>query len=969
MKTNKLRYFSPFIILIFLMACSTKKDKFINRKWQALNTKYNVLYNGNVALDKGMEDLKLKYKDNYWEILPIERMQISAENILPGQTKNANFDRAEEKAVKAIQKRSMNIDGKEKNPQMDEAHLLLGKSRYYDQRFIPALEAFNYILYKYPESDKIYEAKIWRERTNMRLDNDAIAVKNLQQLLKEIKFKDQIFADANATLAQAFLNLEERDSALVRLNKAIEFTKSDEEKARYRFILGQLYEDQGDGEKAFAAFQSVIDMKRNSPRRYIIQSHAEQAKQFDFAKGDTIVFLKKYRDLLEDRENRPFLDVLNHQMGLFYDKQKKSKQAIKFYNRSLRTKSEDAYLAASNYRNLAKLYFDNAKYQTAGQYYDSTLVRMNAKTREYKNVKKKRDNLEDVIKYEAIAQQNDSILNVVALSESDKKSFYEDYIVKLKKADAAKAKLAKEAQEKAARENRDNNNDDDLSNVKSADGKERLGAKDDKSDPTSAAATKSPPAPVVKTGGKTDSFYFYNPTTVAYGKIEFRKRWGTRALKNNWRLSSIKNTDETATERPDSENSDSLKAVDTKATAEKAIAEEKYTPEFYIKQLPSSQKVLDSLAKDRNFAYYQLGVIYKEKFKEYKLSASKLEQLLNNKPEERLILPSMYNLYLIYQIIDKDKAVVMKNKIISQYPQSRYAQLLQNPDTKDLAQMTPEATYEKLFKQYEDGDYRNLLSDLEAAVDQFTGEDIMPKLELLKANTAGKLKGIVDYKSGLNFVALNYPNSSEGKQAEETLKTDVPILEKLKFYRDKPESWKIIYKINNLETPATKQLIEKVKKFASERTVEKLKSSIDIYTMTENFVVIHGIPSEEKAKDIVSILKDYKDYKIAEEAVVVSNENYRIVQIKKNLAEYLVTPATAPEPDPVAPPTPVAPTQKTPQKNNPKTPPKDPKNMQPGNGKQPSLNEVRPEDTDDPSPDSNTEKPKLNTPPTPKRKP
>jgi len=58
----------------------------------------------------------------------------------------------------------MNIDGSEKNPQMDEAHLMLGKSRYYSQRFVPALEAFNYVLYKYPSSDKIYEVKIWREK-------------------------------------------------------------------------------------------------------------------------------------------------------------------------------------------------------------------------------------------------------------------------------------------------------------------------------------------------------------------------------------------------------------------------------------------------------------------------------------------------------------------------------------------------------------------------------------------------------------------------------------------------------------------------------------------------------------------------------------------------------------------------------------------------------------------------------------
>ncbi|MGK4566587.1 hypothetical protein [Flavobacterium sp. 3HN19-14] len=97
MKTNKLRYFFPLIIFIFLIACSTKRDKFVNRKWQALNTKYNVLYNGNIALDKGMVELKQKYNDDYWEILPIERMQVSAEDILPGQSKNANFGRARKK--------------------------------------------------------------------------------------------------------------------------------------------------------------------------------------------------------------------------------------------------------------------------------------------------------------------------------------------------------------------------------------------------------------------------------------------------------------------------------------------------------------------------------------------------------------------------------------------------------------------------------------------------------------------------------------------------------------------------------------------------------------------------------------------------------------------------------------------------------------------------------------------------------
>jgi hypothetical protein len=51
--------------------------------------------------------------------------------------KSDDFELAETKATKAIQKHSMNIDGRERNFQIDEAYLLLGKARYYDQGLFP----------------------------------------------------------------------------------------------------------------------------------------------------------------------------------------------------------------------------------------------------------------------------------------------------------------------------------------------------------------------------------------------------------------------------------------------------------------------------------------------------------------------------------------------------------------------------------------------------------------------------------------------------------------------------------------------------------------------------------------------------------------------------------------------------------------------------------------------------------------
>jgi tetratricopeptide (TPR) repeat protein len=893
LKTSTCKYILLFTFLGVLLACSTKKNSFVNRNWHAVTTEYNVLYNGQLALDAGVTELNNTYADDFWGVLPVERMQLTEEEMGPTDAKNPNFERSETKATKAIQKHSMNIGGSEKNPQMDEAHLLLGKTRYYDNRFVPALEAFNYILYKHPNSDKIYEAKVWREKTNLRLENEAIAIKNLKQLIKEKELEPQVFADANATLAQAYITTQATDSAVTALKKAVQFTELKEERARYTFILGQLYEKQNYKDSAYAAFQEVIDMKRQSPRRYVIQAHARQAAQFDFAKGDTLAFMEKYRDLLEDRENRPYLDALNHQVALFYDRQDKDGEAVKYYKKSLLTKSKDKYLMASNHRNIAEINFKEARYQAAGMYYDSTLVYLNNKTREYSAIKKKRDNLADVIKYEGIAQNNDSILRLVALSGPDRITFFEDYIAKLKEKDELeRIRLEEEAirQENLSRM-QDGSEDPmragEFSGAPQSMQASRQRGGDDVSSKradVATAATRTPGPIASSVSGGDSKFYFYNPSTVSFGKIEFRKRWGNRAYSENWRWSSEQRNRNTATDETGGDDPVADAGAGTAAGPEKS--DERYNPEFYIKQLPTSQVVLDSLAKDRNFAYYQLGTIYKEKFKEYQRAADKLEKLLVNNPEERLILPANYNLYKIYEIIDPAKAAAYKQKILSQYPDSRYAEIIRNPQSETVNTGSPDAVYAALFKKYESGEFREVLAQSETYVETYTGEDIVSKFEMLKASTSGRLKGLEDYKQALNFVALNYPNSEEGKRAEAILKTDIPNLEKLAFGQP-AQSWKVIFKFDNPNDPKIKPLTDKINKFIKDGLNNSITVSNDIYTLGENFIVIHGFNSKLAAVDAVTILKDYKAYKVTETPVIISSEDYKVVQIKKNLTQYV----------------------------------------------------------------------------------
>ncbi|MFV8377576.1 tetratricopeptide repeat protein [Flavobacterium sp. LB3R33] len=870
MKVNRFKQLFFLLFFGFLVACSTKKDTFMARNSHALSTKYNILYNGQVGLDKGVKEIKSNSDDDFWKRLPIEKMQIVEDFTSTTKPKNTNFELAEAKATKAIQKHSMNIGGREKNTQIDEAYLMLGKSRYYDQRFVPALDAFNYILYKYPNSSKIYEAKIWREKTNMRLGNDALVIKNISKLLEDHEVKKQVFADANALLSESFLNLEEKDSAVAKLKLAIAFTKVNQERARYRFVLGQLYQQLGYKDSAVASYQSVIDMNRKADRKFVIQAHAKKAELFDYQNGDFNSFSKTFDKLAKDRENRPYKDLIFHQMAVFYDQKNDQKKALDFYNLSLRTDSKDSYLVASNYRNLGNMYFRNAEYPAAAKYYDSTLVKLNDKTREHNKIKKIRTNLDEVILYEALAKRNDSILNVVALNESDKIAYFEKYIVKLKEQDEIKRVLDEKRKEKL--ENIERNST--TSSIDPASNQEP-------GKPAKKSTLMPPAIPNVSSQQAGSIFYFYNPTTVAFGKIEFKKTWGDRTPNGNWRISS--STGNPTSVDPLSDDKETLEDV---STAEKIV--EQYTTDFYLKQLPIAQTEIDSIVKERNFAYYQLGIIYKEKFKENNLAIAKLEQLLNNNPEEKLVLPSMYNLYKLYQITDASKAEAMKKRISAQYPDSRYAQIMNNTSS-NVASVneTPESAYTKWYKLYQQEQFVTVLENSDALINQFSGDEIVSKFELLKANTIGKLKGLTAYKNALQGVADNYPNSEEGKNAQEILMSQIPFLEKMELSTTDSNNWKILYRVGSREDKNTKAIEEKIKMLVAAESPQKLYYSYDIYTEKENFITIHGIKSELYAKDIVFVLKDNVKYKLVDPAIVVSGENYKVIQIKKNMDTYL----------------------------------------------------------------------------------
>jgi len=799
-----------------------------------------VLYNGNLAYEQGKDALIESFNDDYWQVLPVERMEVKEDLFLPGASKNPSFERAEEKAVKGIQTHGMNIGGREKNPQTDEAYLLLGKARYFDQRFVPALEAFNYILYKHPSSDKINHAKIWREKVNIRLENTELAIKNLKRLIDQEELSNQDVSDANAMLAQAYLNNKHLDSAIAPIKIAVENTKNKEVRGRLGYIKGQIYSRLGYKDSANIAFDEIIDLKRKTLWIYYVNAQVAKARSFDFDKGDKLAYSEYLTKLSENREYRPYLDKIYNLIAVYHQNTKSDSLATVYYNKSIKKATPDRYLQSLNYRALGEYQFDATNYKGAGAYYDSTMTKLKKNSKEFRFFKKKKDNLEDVIAYEDMAKRNDSILKVLSYTDDERITYFEKHITELKEMEAAKK--AQEAEALLAKGSA-------VGFLPGSGGKQSKGS----------------------------TFYFYNLTTVAYGKEEFRKIWGARVLEDNWR---IKNKNTVIKEDTIEENGiDKLKEE-----KEKDI----YTTDYYISQLPTTEKQKDSVVTKRNFAYYQLGLIYKQKFKEYPLASNRLEKLLLFNPNERLALPAKYQLYKIYTELESNKQQTVKQDIIENHPDSRYAEILRNPDASlSFSEGSPKVVYEKLYKQFENQEYELVEEQLNKCIVQFDGDEMLPKYELLKAVVVGKIEGFEAYKKGINYVALNYPNAEEGKSAQTLLQKSIPVMANSKFIeKSEGRSFKLVY-VFNKNDQEIKTAKENIEKALNDTYRDYLKVSTDYYSRTQTFVIVHGFITPEVATNFHSFLdENKKKYKPGNDYVILSSENYKTIQVHKKLAEY-----------------------------------------------------------------------------------
>lgn len=705
-----------------MLSCSTKKDAFLNRSYHSVSTKYNVLYNGKKALHTGLQELNANYEDNYWERLPIEPLKVD-KIAFPGMSPDNDnspreFEKAEEKAVKAVQKHSMVIIRQERNNQIDDAYLLLGKARYYSKRFVPALEAFNFVILNYPNANLINETKVWQSKTHIRLQNEEQAIENLNFLLKDKSLDTDIKEAAHTAIAMAYSKTGAIQQVINHLNKAVATDNNKEQTARNLFILGQIYREQKLIDSSNIVFQKVIDFKK-APYKYNIHAQIEKAKNIA-TKEDAAAIITELNKLVKDRDNRPYLDELYYHLGII-EKEDNPEKAFEYFKKSLQSGTSKNFQKELSYEAIGNLYFDKAEFLEAGSYYDSILrITIDDNTKRIRRLIRKRNNLNEVILYENISKINDSILEIVAMSEDEQSEFFTAHIEKLK--------TEEEQQEKTR-----NTGSGFFSSNKTT-------GKEDKS---------------------TGKWYFYNIQAVGFGEQEFKRIWGNRPLEDRWRLSDKTQLNLSGNNRTVVQNNTQI--YNTK----------KYELSYYLNKIPSDKFEIETIKNERDNAYYKLGLIYKEQFKEMDLAADKLEKLIAFEPAQNILLPAKYHLYKIYAAQNSDKANSVKNDIITNYVNSKYAKIILSPNEviNEASENSPESEYAAVFYEYKEGKFASVIEKSTVAISKFEGQAIVPKFELLRAYAIGKKEGLIAFKQALDFVAMNYPNTEEGKKALEVIDT------------------------------------------------------------------------------------------------------------------------------------------------------------------------------------------------------
>lgn len=726
-----------FSIALLLGSCSQTKNTAALRGWHNMNSRYNGYFYSKENLKESVKKVEKANKDDFTKLLPVF--------IYPDNESAKNFyndfDNTIKKSSVVIQRHViMNPKSKLEIPNacrwIDENYILIGQSHLYKRDLFSALEAFEYVAKIYPQPKAKYAGKLWM----IRADNEIGSYSLSEELIDEIRAAkdfpkersyERAFALASADL---YIKREDYPQAIKQLTKGIALTRNKLAKARYTYILAQLHEKLGDTPKASMYYSMVPKLHPSYDMAFSAQ--IKRARFYDVGQGDSKSIKKQLMKMLHDDKNKDYRDQIYYALAEITYKEGDVPTAMDYLSSSIKESVNNNSQKALAYLKRGDIYFDRPDYKGAQANYDSAMTILPKDYPDYKVLETKRNSLTALVNNLNVISYEDSVQTLARMSESERNNSI-DRMIKRIEQDEKKAEEASRLQ------------------------KEQI-----------LSATPVAGSPVTPSGS-ANSWYFYNPTIVSSGVLDFNKKWGKRKLEDNWRRmeKDLVLAAEDPNNNDDLTDSAKAKKADGSATTQATVKEK--GREDYLKNVPLTPDSMVASNLRIVEAYYAAGNIYKEQLMNNPKSVETLEELLKRYPDNKYRLSSYYQLYRTYLTMNnQSKSDYYKNLLLTNYPDSEYAKLIKNPDyAKDVnaSKSEVERFYTETYQLYTEGKYSEALTNCTKAEGQYAKSYLMPQFAFLKALCIGRTQDINAFESALTQVVIKYPKSPVKDRAQELL--------------------------------------------------------------------------------------------------------------------------------------------------------------------------------------------------------
>lgn len=737
------------------------KNTLTTRTVQSINTRFNIYFNGKVSYDEGIKAINDANKDDYSQIIPMYPIS-KHENAKAG---TSQFNRTIEKCRKAIKTRSMktkpanvrkksgrksnkNIAPKEEyNPFMHEVWLLLAKAEFHKADFLGAVGTFNYISRHFKENEDLgVTCQLWVIRSYAEMGWIYEAEELLSKIVQKNLIGDNITL-YSAVYTDLLLKKHQYREAIPFLEKVLEKEKDKSLKMRFSFLLAQLYQYSGNKPKAHEQYSQLI--KKNPPYEMDFNARISRASLFT---GNMSDIRKELNRMIKNFNNRDYLDQLYYTLGKSYLHEKDTVRALENFQEAVDNSTRNGLDKAAVLISMGDIYYLKKEYIKAQPCYDEASKIISIENDDYQRVFNRAEVLSELVVQYDMVQLQDSLQRLSKMSDEDRLKSIKLYIAKLEEEE----KLAAEREEKM-----------------------RLREEANQERAQQVAFT-----PIGAGVNPQGEWYFYNPNLIRSGQTEFQKKWGRRKLEDNWRRLNksavlFAETHDNESHAEEQLPNDSIPqgqpeniAELTQETEDVALEDSK-NPAFYLKQIPVTTEQIELSNQLWSEALYNMGVVYKDKLDEYQLAILSLEDYIKRFENYPLEPDALYQLYLtLIKQGDNINAESIRLRLIEKYNESRYAQILANPnyiETKQKMLVEQDSIYKETYAAFNKNEFETVFRNVKLVEEQYPMSDLMPKFLLLKALSIGKNQSQDNFEIALNKLLNDYPDSDVSSISKDIL--------------------------------------------------------------------------------------------------------------------------------------------------------------------------------------------------------